>query len=929
MVIKRFRLLHLRSLQSATGVILLGLGWMNQAQAQITPDATLPNASQVTRDGNRHVITGGTQSGRNLFHSFRNFSVPNQNTASFRQIDPGIENIFSRVTGASASRINGTIEAHNRDGSLSRASLFLINPNGILFGPDASLNIGGSFIATTANSIQFDDGTQFSAVNPQANPLLTVSVPVGIQFGRSPGRIVNRSEVDFNTNAPLLDSADNSLPAPFNDSSINPFEGLRVASNQTIALLGGNVQFPGGELTAPGGHIEVSSMGGAGLVRLIQMDQGWRFNYSNQQQFGNIRLVNTDLDVSGDRAGSIQILGDRIYIANPDGGGVRAYTYSQNSGSINIQGTHLIVEDDGFISAETYGSGQGGNIQITTNQLTVEDALITTGTLSSGQGGNIQVTTNRLLINDGGQIAANTYANGQGGDVVVRASDSVEIRDASRQQNGQPELNSNKEPFPSGVIARVACLPEQGCSQVTGQGGNILIETDNLRLLDGGQISADTYATGSAGSITVRASNIEIIGTVLNANGSSVTNGGRTAPSSLSTITQASGNAGRIEVATNRLSVRDGATLQSSTLGAGNAGNLRVEATESIELIGVGAGTEVPAGLFSFSGGIPETAFELNRNATGRAGNLRVAARSIIMRDSAVIAVGSANPNLDRQGRAGNLLITADQLQAADQARLLANTNSGRGGDLNLRIADLLLLSQNSQISTTAGSERRGGNGGNIALNSGFLIAAPNTNADITANAFTGNGGEIRINAAGVLGLTATDTLTPDSNPQNDITASSALGVNGEIRINGLRTDPTRGLQLPEAPVNEPLLAQSCLPVTNAASGRSSFVASGRGGLPPSPYNFLSSDDLWQDWRLTAVEPEAASDRSAAVFSPAPAPSGSTVDIVEAQGWIRNAAGQIELVAQVSVPSSVSSTLSLLNCSPLSHASQTRLGETP
>jgi filamentous hemagglutinin family protein len=237
------------------------------AQQEIVPDTTLPINSNVKLEGNIFNITGGTQAGSNLFHSFQEFSVPTGGTAFFNNaVD--IQNIISRVTGGSISNIDGLIRANG-------TNLFLINPSGIVFGPNASLNVGGSFLASTASSLKFADGFEFSATAPQTTPLLTISVPIGLQFPANPRSIQNQSTV-----------------------------GLEVEPGKTLALVGGDVNLDGGVLTAPGGRVELGGLATTGTVGLNMDENNFRLSFPDGVARANVSLTNQAfVDVTADEGG--------------------------------------------------------------------------------------------------------------------------------------------------------------------------------------------------------------------------------------------------------------------------------------------------------------------------------------------------------------------------------------------------------------------------------------------------------------------------------------------------------------------------------------------------------------------------------------------------------------------------------------------------
>lgn len=323
----------------------------NSTFAQIIPDSTLGAESSVVTPiaPLTNQIEGGAVRGTNLFHSFEQFSVPTNGEARFNN-NLTIQNIITRVTGSSASSIDGLIKANGS------ANLFLINPNGIIFGSNASLNIGGSFIASTANSLKFADGTQFTATVPQTTPLLTVSVPIGLQFGATPESIVNRSQASPN-------EAINSLGLPV---------GLQVQTGKTLALVGGDVLLEGGNLTAEGGRIELGSVAGNNLVSLKPTEKGLALSYENVHNFQNIQItprtfngseIPSYVDASGEGGGEIQLQGRLIRLTNSSlmantTGGVQPGNLTVTaSESIELSGVNTVL------ATTTSGTGDASTLR--------------------------------------------------------------------------------------------------------------------------------------------------------------------------------------------------------------------------------------------------------------------------------------------------------------------------------------------------------------------------------------------------------------------------------------------------------------------------------------------------------------------------------------------------------------------------------------
>ncbi|NET09625.1 MAG: filamentous hemagglutinin N-terminal domain-containing protein, partial [Symploca sp. SIO2B6] len=313
-------------------IVSIGLdsGDGQQAIAQIVPDGTL-STHVTSSDSLNFVIEEGDRAGPNLFHSLEQFSISTMGSAHFNN-SLDVDTIITRVTGSDASSIDGLLRANGT------ADVFLINPNGFIFGANAQLDVGGSFLATTADRALFDNGEYFSASDRQAIPLLTISAPVGLQMGRSPGGITLQGHghqiIHTNDLFPLIN------PAP-------PSLGLSVNTGETLALIGSGITIDGAILSAPGGQVELGSVA-SGTVALVSQSQPqsqiqpqsqpqpWQFNYDDVTTFADLHLAqNALVDVS-----------------------------NLQSGFINLQGSNLLLESGATLLSQQFGPDASGTIAL-------------------------------------------------------------------------------------------------------------------------------------------------------------------------------------------------------------------------------------------------------------------------------------------------------------------------------------------------------------------------------------------------------------------------------------------------------------------------------------------------------------------------------------------------------------------------------------
>ncbi|MDJ0594661.1 MAG: filamentous hemagglutinin N-terminal domain-containing protein [Pleurocapsa sp. MO_226.B13] len=860
-------------------ILFLGFGVISQSllsspvASQITSDGT--TNTQVTQNANVAEITGGERRGSNLFHSFQDFSVPTGNQAFFNNNADNISNILSRVTGGNISNIDGLIRANGS------ASLFLINPAGIIFGENASLNIGGSFYSSTASSILFEEG-EFSAVDNLQQPMLTINAPIGLGFRDNPAPIT-ATGIDVNS-----------------DSTVEIGDRFK-----SFNLIGGEINLSRGNIIAEEGNIRLASISQAGT---IEFNEDESFNISDTVNRANINLDDFGLQVisrpSGGDSGNINITAQTLSLTNRSRLN-NATLGMGNAGNVNINTTDsVLINSNSAIFADTFAQGNAGNVTIKAGDTFTLEGTNTeefTGISSSanlnenlsgnleGSAGNISIEASNISINNGAVINSNTFGSGNAGNISFNA-DSLNLGNNSSIFSAVGSLESNLG--------------------ATGNGGVIDIATQTLSLSDGATINAPTFGTGNAGTININASdsiNISGVATfpflensseeggfssgLFNTSEASASGSGGEITITTSTLKMSNGaiinvrssgnsSAGNITVNADVLEVTNGSQILATAFNNGAAGNINLNISERILISGIDPDYRNRLKVLTEVFGEQEAQFFIDpvseesgvfantaSGAQGDGGNIEIGVftqtsdipildstrftEEITIADRGRIAVDSQG-----SGNSGTISVYAGELTLSDRAAILAETNATSANqstndiNINLQIADSIVLREDSLISARAFGEANGGNI-NIDASNGFAIAFPSQNqgSDILANAGQGNGGNVTIRSQAVFGLDEGMAFSEDgnrlNNAENDIDATGE--VNGVIEIITPNTDTLQGMpQLSENPVEtEQTVNRACDFDTESSS--SSLILSGKGGIPKPPSLLLDSQNILID----------------------------------------------------------------------------------
>ncbi|WP_424100119.1 filamentous hemagglutinin N-terminal domain-containing protein [Moorena producens] len=834
----------------------------NQAHAQsnIVPDDTLgANGSVVIPDASvkglpAELIEGGVQRGVNLFHSFDQFNV-GEGLRVYLANPAGIENILSRVTGMNPSQIEGTLGV---DGA---ANLFLLNPNGIIFGSNARLDVQGSFVGSTANAIAWGEDGYFSATQPETSRLLTIN-PGALffnQVGLVSGTIINTgtlavgkdltlSGLNLNLQGQLSAGGNLTLSAmetlKIRDSIALPFVAaaggkLLLEGNQRVDILAlthpdsglfslgdmvlrsgnsikgdahywsggnfsieemdgslGNLSSPRGSIIRSAGDVSFNSYDGASLhifaggsVTVDKLKITGSDPANNIQE--TVTLSNgTTISIDGSSRPTLDIRAGTTAIGNPSE--IPGNTMpdqlelSKAPTTATIKIGQVIIEPPNgqvFITNQYQpNSAVTGSIEVTTiNTSNTSNTVENAGDVILDSGKDIILIGTNSFTDEQGLIFANTSGSGQGGQIKLVANQEILLSDRFRVTSD---------------------------TSGSGKGGEITIEAESVTVTDGGRVSTNTFGEGDAGDLTINAKkSVKIIGIGVS--------GENSLASLISTRANrgSTGDGGNLNINTQSLLVEDGAQVSVSTFGEGDAGDLTINAKESVQVIGVSPDRNFPSGIFG----------PANSDSTGDGGNLNINTPLLKVEDGAQVSISTfgegdggsltinakesvqiigvspdgnftsgifaqANPN--STGDAGDLKINTQQLLVEDGAQVSVSTfGKGDPGSLTINASESVqIIGVSADANFPSGIfalalEDSTGDGGDLIINTQSLLVEDG--AQLSSSTFAqGDGGNLIINAKESVQIIG---VSPDGKFPTGIfaqTVGDSTGDAGDLKIN-------------------------------------------------------------------------------------------------------------------------------------------------
>ncbi|GAM09457.1 hemagglutination activity domain protein [Geobacter sp. OR-1] len=722
------------------------------AVAGIVTDGSMGRSTPLT--GPNYAITAdlGRQHGGNLFHSFSQFNLVKNDIATFSG-PASVTNIISRVTGGSASSIDGTIRS-----TIPGANLYIVNPSGIMFGPNASLDVTGSFHATTADYLKLGIDGRFDARNPQAS-LLTSAPP---------------SAFGFVTTTPA--------PITVTDSLLGVLEG------QTLSLIGGDLTLTNSVdyslLWAPGGGVNLAAVGSSGELALTTSG----IDVSNFNKMGAISIIRTatdrnyyDIATNSDRSGggSIFISGGQFFADN-------AWIASNTEGSdggkdIVITASELVeLKNNTAVYSNTYSGSIGGSIFIASPLVVLDSSSLGSFAYGSGNAGNIRINGESVSLIGKADISSGTFSVGYGGSLSIKAKDYVLLSEGSvisvsseaGTGNAGTAFIETTELYVDGSEARIL-----GETKSEGVGGSLVIKSsDFVNLTRGGRISVSATGKGDSGTASIETDKLNVFGNFLYLSGissetSSVGKGGTlsikatdsvnlTNGGFISVATTGKGNAGTASIETGNLSIGMFSKISSESRSQGDGGTLSINSAGSISL--------------SYEGTVFSSAY-----AAGKGGDLAVkTADSITLANGGQINVSAETGT----GNAGTTTIETSQLNVngrfINSSSIFCGTSSeGKGGDLSIKAADSVNLTNGGTISVSAvGSS---GNAGTAKIETSSL------NIDGDGSNIFGN--TLSNGVGGSLLIKASDSINLINGGGIAVSANAGSGNAGNAAIEATR----------------------------------------------------------------------------------------------------------------------------------------------